>query len=543
MTSYKKNSVGLTVLKRGSIIDILIGSKRSNRVRSDQMSTPIYKNTYTKKERNMYLLGMLGQNMVYNIVGTGLDFYFRNVIFIPAMIVSTFMAIARVWDAINDPMMGTIVDRTKTKWGKCRPYLIFCPAVILVITILCFVNGQYSAQNNTTLQNALIVGWAAISYILWGMSYTVGDIPLWGITSLMTDDEKDRSSILSLSRIAGGIGGGIVLICIIQLAQEIGKSLIPKVGDKNVSIQYGFIIVASIFAIIGCGLFQLVGIFTRERVTSQSEKKNSIKDNFKLMWSNEPFRKVLISSVVRSPIMLLMGVAMPLLNYYFGDYGMKNYTLYLVVLGGAIFIAQFAMSALVPKLCEKYEKKAVYNVSSVVSAVAFALIFVVYLLAPTELEKPFWVAVNFVVFAGAGAGMGALNVMQSILIADAVDYEEYHHNVRPDGVFFSGQSFATKLSSGVASIIQGIAYSIVGFSGDNMKACNTALMEGASFKNDFSKYALVMFFLCSIPPAIGLLLSIIPMKKYPLTNEDNKNILSALISRRHNTSETAEVSE
>ena len=510
-----------------------------SRVRSDQMSTPIYKNTYSKKERNLYLLGMLGQNMIYNIIGTGLDFYFRSVIFIPAMTVSTFMAIARVWDAVNDPMMGTIVDRTHSKWGKCRPYLLFCPAVILVITILCFVNGQYSSSNSA-LQNALIVGWAAVSYILWGMSYTVGDIPLWGITSLMTDDEKDRSSILSLSRIAGGIGGGIVLICILQLSQEIGKSLVPKVGDKNTAIQYGFIIVASVFAVIGCGLFQLVGIFTKERV-SQTSQNNSIKDNFKLMWSNVPFRRVLISSVIRSPIMLLMSVAMPLLNYYFGDYGTKNYTLYLVVLGGAIFISQFAMSALVPKLCEKHEKRVVYDVSSVVSAIAFALIFVVYLLAPTELEKPFWVAVNFIVFAGAGAGMGALNVMQSILIADAVDYEEYHHNVRPDGVFFSGQSFATKLSSGVASIIQGIAYSIVGFSADNMNACNTALMEGASFKNDFSNYAMVMFFLCSIPPAIGLLLSIIPMKKYPLSNADNKEILSSLIERRK--SANAEIGE
>ncbi len=494
------------------------------------MSTQVYKNTYTKKERNMYLLGMAGQNMIYNIIGTGLYFYYQSVIFIPAIAISVFMAIARVWDAINDPMMGTIVDRTHSKWGKCRPYLLFCPAVIFVITVLCFVNGQYS-ETNTTLQNALIIGWAAVSYILWGMSYTVGDIPLWGITSLMTDREKDRSSILALARIAGGIGAGVVLLCIIQVSQGVGDALAPKVGDKNTAIQYGFIIIAAVFALIGCGLFQLVGIFTKERI-AQTEQQNSIKDNFKLMWSNEPFRKVLISSVIRSPIMLLMSVAMTLLNYYFGNYGQKDYTLYLIILGGAIFIAQFAMSALAPKLCEKYEKKTVYNVSTAVGAIAFALIFVVYLIAPKELDKPFWVVVNFILFAGAGAGMGALNVMQSILIADAVDYEEYNNNIRPDGVFFSGQSFATKLSSGIASIIQGVAFAIIGFSDSNIKACNIALQEGASFKDDFPQYAMMMFFLCSIPPAIGLLLSIIPMKKYPLKNADNRKILAALIERR-----------
>ena len=84
----------------------------------------------------MYLVGMMGQNMIYNIIGTGLYFYFQSVIFIPAMAISIFMAVARVWDAINDPMMGTFVDRTNTKWGKCRPYLLFSPAVIMVITIL-----------------------------------------------------------------------------------------------------------------------------------------------------------------------------------------------------------------------------------------------------------------------------------------------------------------------------------------------------------------------------------------------------------------------
>ncbi|MGN1417869.1 MAG: MFS transporter, partial [Acutalibacteraceae bacterium] len=143
-------------------------------------------NTYTKKERNLYLLGLLGQNMIYNIIATGMTYYFQSVIFIPAMAISIIMAVARVWDAINDPMMGTIVDRTRTKYGKCRPYLMVVPSIVFVTTMLTFVNGQYSSAN-PTWKNVLIVGWAAVSYILWGMSYTAGDIPIWGITSLMTE--------------------------------------------------------------------------------------------------------------------------------------------------------------------------------------------------------------------------------------------------------------------------------------------------------------------------------------------------------------------
>ena len=169
----------------------------------------------------MYLVGMMGQNMIYNIIGTGLYFYFQSVIFIPAMAISIFMAVARVWDAINDPMMGTFVDRTNTKWGKCRPYLLFSPAVIMVITILTFCNGMYSSAN-TPGKNALIVGWAAVSYILWGMCYTVGDIPLWGVTSRMTEVEKDRASILSFARIAAGLGGGVVLLALYLAAVRAG---------------------------------------------------------------------------------------------------------------------------------------------------------------------------------------------------------------------------------------------------------------------------------------------------------------------------------
>ncbi len=125
--------------------------------------------SYTAKERNGYLIGMAGQNIVYGIISSGLAFYFSNVIALPALAISVIMAIARVWDAINDPMMGTFVDKTKSKWGKCRPYLMFMPVIIMIGTILCFANGIYS-KNNSFGANFMIIAWAGISYILWGNS-------------------------------------------------------------------------------------------------------------------------------------------------------------------------------------------------------------------------------------------------------------------------------------------------------------------------------------------------------------------------------------
>lgn len=113
-------------------------------------------NTYSKKERNMFLTGMFGQNMIYNVVTVGLYYYFQNVICLPAIAFGWIFAIARIWDAINDPMMGSIVDKTRTKWGKCRPYLIFSPIVICVITIAAFFNGNYANAKANGNKTAMI---------------------------------------------------------------------------------------------------------------------------------------------------------------------------------------------------------------------------------------------------------------------------------------------------------------------------------------------------------------------------------------------------
>ena len=100
--------------------------------------------TYSRKELIGFLIGLAGQNIIYNIIASGLAFYFQSVIFIPVAAYTAIFAVARVWDAVNDPMMGTIVDKTKTKWGKCKPYLLFVPAVIMITTILPFFNNMYA---------------------------------------------------------------------------------------------------------------------------------------------------------------------------------------------------------------------------------------------------------------------------------------------------------------------------------------------------------------------------------------------------------------
>ena len=602
--------------------------------------------TYTKKELAGYLTGLAGQNIIYNIIATGLAFYFQSVIFLPAIACSLIFALARVWDAVNDPMMGTIVDKTRTKWGKCKPYLLFVPVVIMATTILPFINSMYAEPNDlhetvvaeeaeyvafadgdlvksmefdsvkylfvpasgswdlqkdengrplmdedgnivknhvmiytdadkapvtdpavaeTVLQEfqseqgfvkktgakgGLIIAWAAISYILWGMTYTIGDIPLWGVTSLMTEDQNDRAKALTLARAVAHVGMiGTLFTMIAPSFQGMWKA---RGMDEAHSLRAAYITLAVVMTVFASVLFQVAGFAVKEKVSPQNKKTYTIKENFKIMFGNKPFRQILISGILRSPIQLLGIVAMTLVMYYFFNNniggtlfvdGALNVDLVLkvVVLVVGLFGGMIVFPLFVPKLITRHEKKNMYNFFSLIGAIPFVLIFVFFKLTGGNILSWGGMLVMSVLFFMGGASMGSLNVLQSVMIADCVDYEEYTNGIRPDGVFFSGQSFITKLSAGIASLISGAVYMVVGFSDKNVALLNNALVNGADFKTyGDGKFAAAMFFLISVPPAIGMVLAAIPTWKYALPDKEHTRILDVLNAKRRESGKDAE---
>ena len=619
-----------------------------------------YATTYTKKELAGYLTGLAGQNIIYNIIASGLAFYFQSVIFIPVAAYTAIFAIARVWDAINDPMMGTIVDKTKTKWGKCKPYLLFVPAVVLVTTILPFINSMYAeptdkyyvqfsadssvvaeydeallheefvyedadnaelngsyvllpvknawdldkdengnykvddqgnmvkndavifrieedesgaktytkvtdeAEGMTLVQKfqeekginkktgfsaVMIIAWAAFSYILWGMTYTIGDIPLWGVTSLMTESQQDRAKALSLARAVANVG--MIGTLFTMIAPSFNGMFMSRGMDQAHALRWSYITLAIVMTVFASILFQVAGLSVKEKVTPKNEKRYTIRENFKIMFGNKPFRQILIFGILRSPIQLLGIIAMTLIMYYFfnNDIGKT-----LGGEGGAMLIAKIGVMVVglfggmivfplfVPKLITKIEKKKLYNFFSLVGAIPFALIFVLFLMFKGDLLQWPSMIIMSLLFFMAGASMGSLNVLQSVMIADCVDYEEYNNGTRPDGVFFSGQSFITKLSAGIATLISGAVYGFVGFSDSKITLLNNALIAGADFKTynpfqiggaEIGKFAAAMFFLISIPPAIGMVLAALPTLKYALTDKEHTRMLDELNARRN----------
>lgn len=494
--------------------------------------------TYTRPEMIFYLISMAGQNVIYNVIGASLSYYLQFTILIPAMAVSVIMTVARVWDALNDFMMGTFVDKTRSKWGKCRPYLIFAPVPIFFITIMCFTNFGFYGEKGPAM-DALIIGWAAFTYILYGMAYTVGDIPLWSVTALMTQKEKDRNKLLSFARIAGGIGGGITLLTIQSVALGFGKKLAGPLGSAAQGERWGFFLAALIFTFLGTVMFQLCGFKIRERIPS-SEKKYTFKQNIKIMLGNKPFKQILLSGILGSPKNLIALAAMPLVTYYFASKDAFLSFLYLLLLGGGLFVGQFAAMALTPYLLKFASKKKLYNYSNLLGSIPYFLIFVLYITSPRGAlaTNPALIAIAIVLFIGCGVTGGIQTVLQSAMIADCVDYEEHKNGIRPDGVFFAGQTFLAKLTTGIATIISGIVYAIVGFSDKNVAQLNEYIEKMGP--NDllprempqYDKYMLVLFLLVSIPPAIGCLLSVIPTRNYSLDDDIHKKILAELNEKR-----------
>lgn len=477
-------------------------------------------NTFTKREKNAYLIGVVGQNILYGVISAGLPYYYQSVIFLPAMAISIIFAVAKVIDAVKDPLMGTLIDRTYSKWGKCRPYLIFSPVFVCIATILTFLNGTYGSYGNSKA-NFLIIVWAALTYFLWGIVFTFADVPLWTLPSLMTESQRDRNRILAQGRIAASIGAGIAVPLIVPAAQAV-SGLFSKSPDDS-GLKGASVFVCVFLAIVGSVLFQLTGLMTKERVKSNVNEKLSFRENLHIISKCKPFKLLMISGIIRSPAMLFSLVQTTLFSYYYGDNGKISYLFYLALLGGGNVLGQFAANFLMPGLADKYEKKKLYYIMSVLNAVPFLLIFCMYLMVPSELDRPVYLLFFTIFMMLAGAGQGGVSVLQSVMTADSVEYYQLRTGYRPDGVFFSGQTFLTKISTGISSIISGVVYAVVGFSGDGVKMVNDALYNGASFKSDpiFAKYRFAIFFLICIPPAVSMLLSMIPMKKYSITDKDN----------------------
>lgn len=400
------------------------------------------KKKLTGKEKFAYGIGAVGKDMVYMLSASYILYYYQDVMGVSAAAMGVILLIARVFDAFNDPIMGVVVAKTKTRWGKFRPWLMIGTITNAIILYLMF-----SAP--PALSGSGLVAYAAVTYILWGITYTMMDIPYWSMVPAFTEGGKEREGLSALARSCAGVGSAIVSIITVMAVSSLGHML----GGEDVNYErLGYsrfaLVVAAVFVIF----ISVTCIFIKEKSTVDMETA-TVGDMFKALISNDQAITMVIAIVM---INLALYITSNLVIYFFKyDFSLAqweaNYTLFNTAGGGFQILAMMVLFPLFRKFMNTMR-------------IFFVTIFMAlggYVVLLTEsfagTSNVYLLLIPAFLIMSA---LGIQNVILTIFLANTVDYGEYKNNRRDESVIFSMQTFVVKLSSGIAAFIAGIVLQI-----------------------------------------------------------------------------------
>ncbi len=461
-----------------------------------------------------YGLGAVGKDMVYMLSASYVLYYFQDILGVSAAAMGVILMIARVFDAFNDPIMGAVVAKTKTKWGKFRPWLLIGTITNAIVLALMF-----SAP--PTLTPSGMVAYAAITYIVWGVTYTMMDIPYWSMIPAFTEGGKERENLTTLARSCAGVGSALITIVTVISVSALGH-LFGGAGitDREVE-RIGFSYFAIIVAILFIAFTVICCINVKEKSTVEM-KTASIGEMFRALIQNDQAMAVVVAIVVvNCSIYITSNLVIYFFKYDFGGIGWKgDYTLF-STFGGAIQI--LAMMILYPFLRRFFTSIKIYFISMGMAIAGYISLLV---LASTSMSNVFLLFIpGFFIFAANGM----LAVITTVFLANTVDYGELKNNRRDESVIFSMQTFVVKLASGISALIAALALQILALSNDTEEAA-TAIDYSLGI-GTAQKMGLRMTM--TIIPIIGLVFAIFWFKnKYILNDEKLKEISAELVQRK-----------
>ena len=441
-------------------------------------------------------IGAFGKDAVYAIVGTYLMMYLTDFRSVSPAFVGVLFMVARIWDAFNDPFMGMIVDNTRTKWGKFRPWIMIGTIMNAIVLVLLF-------SNNSLVGNGYLV-WCSAFYILWGMTYTVMDIPYWSMVPALTDDENERNRISAIPRIFAS--------CAWLVINSFGLILVTNLGRGN--DLSGFAILATIIAVIFIISSIITCIACKERVIAASKEKTSIKGMLDVLLKNDQVKIIL-------GIALFFNVAYQLSNsfalYYFKyvaerTYAMEGNGILYPIYASVAGFAQMASMAILPMLAKKIGKKVSFFLASFLPVFGFAALWILGYIIPTNA-----VAVG-VCSAIINSGIGFMLVFITVILSEVVDYGEYKLGTRNESILFSMQTFVVKFAGAFSGFVGGIGLTLIGFQ------ANVEQTVGAE-----AGMRIIMFL---IPAVLSALCYLIYVKGYKLTPEVYSKINKELADKR-----------
>lgn len=384
------------------------------------------------KERFGYGLYYFAQNIFYTFVTTYVATYLLNNGMNEAAIAAVLLA-PKVWDAVNDPIFGVIVDKLKMKNGRFLPWIKLSVVFIPLTTVALFAMPS-------TLSDWAKSVWVIVAYILWDMSYTMCDAPIFALATTMTSDIQERASIYSMSRFTGTLGSFIPMVAVPLMYGENGLNL-------------GWFVTAAIVCSVGFALMLPICFTVKERSHATIEEQRSVGSILKGFAGNK-FLLVFYCCV----LIINVTNTIQVLNPIFCQYVLGNETLatgLLVAVMGPILID----ALVIPKLTRKIDKFYLYvGAVSLYCIISFIQYFIGY-------ENMPLLIVTLVI---KGIGLGGMTVLGAMFTPDCVEYGHYKSGQRNDGISFSIQTFVNKLVAAIVTSLSMAMISAMGFDSTNV---------------------------------------------------------------------------
>lgn len=394
------------------------------------------------KEKIGYGLGDTASHFVWDMVGFWLLFFYTDVYGISAAAAGTIMLIARFWDMAIDPVIGVISDRTKTRWGKFRPYILFGAVPYAVLAILTFTTPAFGEMGK--------IIYAGATYVLLMTAYAFINLPYSALGAVMTDDTYERAGLNTYRFIAGFAGQFIVTGLALTLAEFFGG------GDKAQGFQYTLFL----FAGLSLVFFFITFKTTRERVQPPKNQQNSIKEDVKNLFRNKAWVILAIVGIVSFVMFAMQNAA---IAYYFKYYlGRENNVQLFNVIGTVALIVALPLSK---PLAKRFGNKNVFIGSSLISGLFFMLI---YLPGVNDLTTIY--VFNIIAKMAYAPAVPLLWTM----IADSADYGEWKSGRRSTGLYFSAAVFAQKAGWGIGAAVAGWILAVSQFV-PNVEQTDTAI--------------------------------------------------------------------
>ena len=407
------------------------------------------------KEKVAYGFGDFASSMFWKMFSVYLLFFYTDVFGISAAVVGTMFLVTRIWDALNDPIMGIIADRTNTKWGKFRPYLLWMAIPFGIVGVLSFTTPDLSLSGK--------IVYAYITYTIMMMVYTAVNVPYASLMGVMTSDLKDRTS-LSTFRFIFAFAGSILVLA----TAEPLVSALSKTASGVLDAQQGWQYTMVIYAVIAAVLFYLTFAWTKERVRPPKEQKTSLKEDLRNLGNNKPWF-ILLGAGVATLIFnsLRDGSAIYYFKYYFQNQeafqlpvlniAINFSTLYLV-LGQA---ANIVGVVLAKPVSDRIGKKKTFLFAMLIAAVLSCVFFLFD-------ESDIVLIFTFQFFISICAGI--IFPLLWSMYADIADYSEWKTGRRATGLIFSSSSMSQKMGWTLGGALTGWLLALYGFKANALQS-------------------------------------------------------------------------